>query len=72
MTPADFEKRVLENFDYLRDKTDDLCERLTRTEEKLDSHLKISDKKEVSKKERVYWMLGIAASLIVVKLSEFL
>lgn len=72
MTPEDFEKRIFDNFDYLRDKVDDLCDRTTRTEEKLDSHLTASDKRDVSRKERVYWVLGIAGSLIVLKLSEMM
>lgn len=67
-----FESRIFENFDYLRDKVDDLCERTTRTEEKLDTHLEQSDKKAMTNSERVKWAAGIAAGLIVVKLSEFL
>ena len=67
-----FEFRIFENLDYLRDKIDDLCDRTVRTEEKLDAHLAQAEKKVMSNTERIKWAAGIAAELIVVKLSEFL
>ena len=65
MTPEDFENRVFANFDYMRDKLDDLCERQTRYEEKLDAHLDQADRRTVSRRQWVLVVLGVIGSYAV-------
>ena len=65
MTPESFEGRVFDKFDSLCNKIDDLRERTTRTEEKLDAHLEQSNKKQVSRRQFVFIILGIVGSYAV-------
>ena len=53
--PVDFEVRIIEMFDKLDVKIDDLCDRTTKVETKLDEHFKqIEDEKKLkeTKKDR--------------------
>ena len=50
--PVDFEVRIIEMFDKLDVKIDDLCDRQTRTETKIDEHFKqIADEKLTKEKK---------------------
>ena len=61
--PVDFEVRIIEMFDKLDVKIDDLCDRQTRTETKLDDHFTQLENEKNEKKTKTDRNLYVKFSL---------
>ena len=60
--PIDFDdltKRILDNMDKIGDKVDNLCNRMTEVENKLDNHFTEIDKKSKDKERRFYYIIAL-------------
>ncbi len=72
MTPEDsiLWTRVFDKFDTIDKKVDDLCDRATRTETKLNTHLDHQEKR-AAKKEKIFYIV-IAAIGASIGIFEFI
>lgn len=60
--PVDFDdltKRILDKMDSIENKTDDLCNRMTKVEASLDNHYNNIDKKAKNKEKRFYYIIAL-------------
>ena len=60
--PIDFDdltKRILDNMDKIGDKVDNLCNRMTEVENKLDNHFEDIDKKNKGKERKFYYIIAL-------------
>ena len=64
--PVDFEERVLELYDRMDKKLDDLCNRTTILEESLKNHFDAIRQNQESKQRRFYVLFGLLGAAFTV------
>ena len=69
--PVDFEVRIIEMFDKLDVKINDLCDRQTRTETKLDVHFTQIEEEKLTKEKKTDRGLYVKFSLFALGIAVY-
>jgi hypothetical protein len=62
--PVDFEERVLDKLDNCDANIRDLCDRITRIEERMANHLEMSNNATISNRQKFYFVLGFIGTFL--------